>query len=144
MPTTPSLQPLRIPTLPPFLGQVLTGLFPRQLFLPFQQNSRLDNLSGLLQTPQYSLGPRTCLVGVSIWRRQIVGVAGVRVLGLIYQLVRWPVHMVETLTIDLKGKLLLLLPPICTLCSEANLETIFSFPLFQRNTSLLPCSCMNE
>lgn len=31
--------------------------------------------------------PRTCLIGESAWSRQVVGVAGEGMLGLIYQLV---------------------------------------------------------
>lgn len=93
------------------------------------------------------VGPRFLnpyLVGVCILNRKVVEFAGVRLWALIHPLVRWSVCMVQILTIALKRKLLLLLCPVCTLCSEMNLETTFSFPFFQRITSLVPCRCMNE
>lgn len=108
-PTTPSLQSPGFPALPPCLGRVLTGLFPRQSFLPFQPNSRPDDLPGPHKAPQQGPGPRPLPRWSAAWSRLGVGAAGEGLCTLIHPPARWSVQVAETLTTAPKGRLLLLL-----------------------------------
>ena len=127
-PTTPSLQPPGFSALPSCLGRVLTGLFPRQSFLPFQPNSRPDDLPGPRQAPQQGPGPRPLPCWSAAWSRLGVGAAEEGLCTLIHPPARWSVQVAETLTTAPKGRLLLLLSLVCALCAEAHLETASSSP----------------
>ena len=125
-PPHPPCSLLGFSTLPPCLGPVFTGLFPRQSFLPFQPDSGPDDLPGPPQAPQ--AGPRP---PIPAWVESCLEQAGSRVQREGAGCFGSPTGQVvsaETLTTAPKGRLLLLLSLVCALCFQVDLETQSFFP----------------